>query len=185
MNLTFCSLLGFFINCAQKLQKDVCREIYGNVSICELIDIVGDESVLSLYANLFLVNFLNIMAEECAEHHQNDIRIIAEKELLLMQNAKLKTKKIAIKFVHVLYNNFSLFHDLCHNLVFEKELLSLLHDLVDAQDENVSQSALAVTILIAKHMESSHQKILDEFGDLLNDDIDQMEELISIIDVNE
>ena len=176
MNQTFFSLLMFFNNCAQTVPKDICVEIFENISINELIDFVGDETnFLSAPATLLIGNYLRILPEKCAEHYPNEIRILAKKQLLLLNESKLLTKKIVSKFFLVLYENSHLFNDLCTALVVEKGFLQILHENIDAQDETISHNCLKILLEIAKQFNQSHEMILDEFADDIdNEDMEDI-----------
>ena len=170
-NMTFSSLLLFFINCAQKVPEEICREIYQNVDLSDLLDYYGEKSnqLISGNTSLLINYYIHLLPEKCAERIE-DIKIIAENQLFLLSESKLLTKKIASHFFLVLYQNSNIFSDICQYLVVEKDLLGILHGLIEVEDDKLSKTSLATVVTIARNFPESHEMILNEFHEIIDED---------------
>ena len=182
LNLTFASLLYFFISCAQKVSKETAIEIYDHIGFNEIMEYAGDEtnSLISLPATLFCVYYLKLLPEKCAAIYQNEISIMSEKLFLLLIESKLQLKKLAINFFDALFQKSDLFDEICRSLIEKNDFLSILFDCYSISDNIMSKVAINIMIEIAKKYNDYHSLILEVLQDSIYDDeLEQLKFLLS------
>ena len=183
MNLTFVSLLNFYIVVANKLPNEVAKEIYSKISFSEIVSYAVDDTnqLLHRAASLFTLKYVDLLPDKCAEEFMDEIERFSLILINMLHDSLYRSKILAAEFYVSLFNKSDLFSSICALLVENDEFLNGILLILEAEDEKLSKIGASVITKVSELYPDSHEKLLSIFGDLLDDPPDYLEDFVRLL----
>jgi hypothetical protein len=183
LNYTFISLLSLFSIIAKRFQKEEAREILSNIILSEIYDYVFDctNPLLPRTVINFINGYLELLPDKCYAESKSEVERLARHYIYFLSDSPFYLKIRVVEFYFILFNNSELFAEICASLCDDDSFLSAIHSAVEAEDKKLSEIGGKVIALIAKLYPTTHEKLLDVFGDLIDDGNEYLEDLVELL----